>query len=45
MTAPTQGAIQIGNEVLADIAATDAPAFSELIKIAQAALKTKAAKA
>jgi large subunit ribosomal protein L20 len=32
-------------KILADIAATDAPAFNELVKIALDALKTKAAKA
>jgi large subunit ribosomal protein L20 len=37
--------VALDRKVLADIAATDAPAFSELLKIAQAALKTKAAKA
>ena len=37
--------VALDRKVLADIAATDATAFSELIKIAQAALKTKAAKA
>ena len=37
--------VALDRKVLADLAATDAPAFSELIKIAQAALKTKAAKA
>jgi large subunit ribosomal protein L20 len=37
--------VALDRKVLADIAATDAPAFSELIKIAQDALKTKAAKA
>jgi large subunit ribosomal protein L20 len=37
--------VALDRKVLADSAATDAPAFSELIKIAQAALKTKAAKA
>jgi large subunit ribosomal protein L20 len=37
--------VALDRKVLADIAATDAPAFSELIKIAQNALKTKAAKA
>ena len=37
--------VALDRKVLADIAATDAPAFSELIKIARAALKTKAAKA
>jgi hypothetical protein len=31
--------------VLADLAATDAPAFMELIRIAKDALETKAAKA
>ena len=37
--------IALDRKILADIAATDAAAFSELIKVAQAALKTKAAKA
>ena len=37
--------VALDRKVLADLAATDAPAFSELIKIAQNALKTKAAKA
>src|SRR4029077_17146383 len=37
--------VALDRKVLADIAATDAPAFSELVKIAQDALKTKAAKA
>jgi large subunit ribosomal protein L20 len=37
--------VALDRKVLADLAATDAPAFSELIKIAQDALKTKAAKA
>jgi large subunit ribosomal protein L20 len=37
--------VALDRKVLADIAATDAPAFAELIKIAQDALKTKAAKA
>ena len=37
--------VALDRKVLADIAATDAPAFSELIKIAQDALKAKAAKA
>ena len=37
--------VALDRKVLADIAATDAPAFSELIKIAQDALKTKAAEA
>ena len=35
----------LDRKVLADIAATDAPTFIELVKIAQGALKTKAAKA
>ena len=33
----------LDRKVLADIAATDAAAFSELVKIAQDALKTKPA--
>jgi large subunit ribosomal protein L20 len=37
--------VALDRKVLADLAATDATAFSELIKIAQNALKTKAAKA
>jgi large subunit ribosomal protein L20 len=37
--------VALDRKVLADLAATDAPAFSELIKIAQNALKAKAAKA
>ena len=37
--------VALDRKVIADIAATDAPAFSELVKIAQSALKTKAAKA
>src|ERR1017187_9237105 len=37
--------VALDRKVLADLAVTDAPAFSELIKIAQDALKTKAAKA
>jgi len=37
--------VALDRKVIADIAATDAPAFSELVKIAQNALKTKAAKA
>ncbi len=37
--------VALDRKVLADIAATDAAAFAELIRIAQAALKTKAAKA
>src|SRR5216110_2748354 len=34
----------LDRKVLADIAATDAAAFSQLVKVAQDALKTKAAK-
>jgi len=37
--------IALDRKVLADLAATDAPTFAELVKIAQSALKTKAAKA
>ena len=37
--------VALDRKILADLAATDAAAFSELIKIAQDALKTKAAKA
>jgi len=37
--------VALDRKILADLAATDAGAFSELIKIAQNALKTKAAKA
>jgi len=37
--------VALDRKVLADIAATDAPTFGELIKIAQNALKTKTAKA
>jgi large subunit ribosomal protein L20 len=37
--------VALDRKVLADIAATDATAFTELVKIAQDALKTKAAKA
>src|SRR5229473_1568507 len=33
----------LDRKILADLAATDAPAFGELLKIAAAALKTKAA--
>ena len=36
---------ELDRKVLADIAATDVPAFQELVKLAQAALKTKAASA
>src|ERR1700704_2963612 len=34
----------LDRKVIADLAATDAAAFSELVKVAQAALKSKAAK-
>jgi large subunit ribosomal protein L20 len=37
--------VALDRKVLADLAATDAPAFMELIRIAKDALKTKAAKA
>jgi large subunit ribosomal protein L20 len=37
--------VALDRKVLADIAATDANAFTELVKVAQDALKTKAAKA
>ena len=37
--------VGLDRKILADLAATDAAAFSELLKIAQDALKTKAAKA
>lgn len=37
--------VALDRKVLADIAATDATAFSELVRVAQDALKTKAAKA
>ena len=37
--------IALDRKILADLAATDAAAFTELIKVAQNALKTKAAKA
>jgi large subunit ribosomal protein L20 len=37
--------VALDRKVLADLAATDAGAFNELIKVAQNALKTKAAKA
>ena len=39
------GKIALDRKILADLAATDAAAFTELIKVAQNALKTKAAKA
>src|SRR5712671_6649818 len=37
--------VALDRKILADLAATDSAAFSELIKIAQGALKAKAAKA
>jgi large subunit ribosomal protein L20 len=37
--------IALDRKILSDIAATDAPAFAQLVKTAQEALKTKAAKA
>jgi large subunit ribosomal protein L20 len=37
--------VALDRKILADIAATDATAFTELVKVAQNALKTKAAKA
>ena len=37
--------VEIDRKILADLAATDNAAFGELVKIAQGALKTKAAKA
>jgi large subunit ribosomal protein L20 len=37
--------VALDRKILADLAATDAAAFGELIKIAQSALKSKAAKA
>lgn len=37
--------IGLDRKILADIAATDTAAFSELVRVAQDALKTKAAKA
>ena len=37
--------VALDRKILADLAATDAPTFLELVKIAQGALKTKAAKA
>ena len=37
--------IALDRKILADIAATDATSFTELVKVAQNALKTKAAKA
>lgn len=37
--------VALDRKVLADIAATDNPAFQELVKVAQSALQTKSAKA
>src|SRR5436853_7171033 len=37
--------IALDRKILADLAATDSAAFSQLVKVAQDALKTKAAKA
>jgi large subunit ribosomal protein L20 len=37
--------IDLDRKVLADIAATDTNAFTELVKVAQGALKTKQSKA
>ena len=37
--------VALDRKILADIAATDSTAFGELVKVAQNALKTKAAKA
>lgn len=37
--------VALDRKVLADLAATDASAFTELVQVAQNALKTKAAKA
>ncbi|HSU54718.1 MAG TPA: 50S ribosomal protein L20 [Candidatus Dormibacteraeota bacterium] len=37
--------VELDRKILADLAATDTSAFSELVKIAQDALKTKTAKA
>jgi large subunit ribosomal protein L20 len=37
--------VALDRKILADIAATDTAAFGELVRIAQAALKTKTAKA
>jgi large subunit ribosomal protein L20 len=36
--------VALDRKILADLAATDAAAFAELVKVAQNALKTKAAK-
>src|SRR5512139_1691156 len=37
--------VALDRKILADLAATDAPAFAELIKVAQGALQAKAGKA
>ena len=37
--------VTLDRKIIADLAATDAAAFGELVKVAQSALKTKAAKA
>src|SRR5216110_3895637 len=37
--------VALDRKIIADLAATDAAAFGELVRVAQAALKTKAAKA
>lgn len=37
--------VALDRKIIADLAATDLPAFTELVQIAQSALKTKAAKA
>src|SRR3954469_15602859 len=37
--------VALDRKIIADLAATDSAAFSELVKVAQNALKTKAAKA
>lgn len=37
--------VAVDRKILADLAATDAPAFAEIIKVAQEALKTKTAAA
>ena len=37
--------VALDRKIIADLAATDAPAFSELVRLSKDALKTKAAKA
>jgi len=37
--------VALDRKILADLAATDTPAFAELVQVAQAALKAKTAKA